>query len=767
MTTVEERNYKVIGTRPIRHDGADKVTGRAIYGIDFHLTGELWGKILRSPHAHANIVRIDTSKAEALPGVRAVVTGRDLPIAADMELDDGETSINTMHLSNNVMAHRKALYRGHAVAAVAADTQHIAEDALELIEVEYEVLPPALFGRDAMKKDAPLLHAEQTTKTMSYRFDPGKDTGEKSNVASRTELRLGDIEEGFKQADVIVEREFNTNWVHQGYIEAQNATVLWNTDDTIQVWNSSQGTFNQRQLMAEILKHPVSQIRITPLEIGGGFGGKIPVYLEIPAAVLSKKSGRPVKMVMSRTEVFEGTGPASGSQMLCKMGATKDGKIVAAYAELIFEAGAFPGSAVGAGAQGMFTSYTIDNILIYGYDVTVNKPKSAAYRSPGTPQACFAAECVVDELAEKVGIDPLEFRMINAAKEGDRRADGVQHPVMGNLECMEALKASEHYKSDLGGPNRGRGVASGYWGNAGMPASCAVSINPDGTVSLAEGSPDIGGSRVSLAMMTAEAFGIAAEDVHPSIKDTDSIGYNGLTAGSSTTLRNGVAIAQVAKQAIDLMKARAARLWETEIDNVDFADGVFFSKAESELKLTFKELARKLMETGGPISTAASVAPRGAGPSFSTHMVDVEVDPETGKVEVLKYTAAQDVGVAIHPSYVEGQVQGGAAQGIGWALNEEYFYDAEGRMLNSSYLDYRLPTSLDLPEIDAILVQVPNPDHPFGVRGVAEISIVPPLGALANAIHAAVGVRMQELPMAPHKIVKALWEMETKSNGAG
>ena len=265
MTTVEERNYKVIGTRPIRHDGADKVTGRAIYGIDFHLTGELWGKILRSPHAHANIVRIDTSKAEALPGVRAVVTGRDLPIAADMELDDGETSINTMHLSNNVMAHRKALYRGHAVAAVAADTQHIAEDALELIEVEYEVLPPALFGRDAMKKDAPLLHAEQTTKTMSYRFDPGKDTGEKSNVASRTELRLGDIEEGFKQADVIVEREFNTNWVHQGYIEAQNATVLWNTDDTIQVWNSSQGTFNQRQLMAEILKHPVFQIRITPL----------------------------------------------------------------------------------------------------------------------------------------------------------------------------------------------------------------------------------------------------------------------------------------------------------------------------------------------------------------------------------------------------------------------------------------------------------------------------------------------------------------------
>ena len=411
----------------------------------------------------------------------------------------------------------------------------------------------------------------------------------------------------------------------------------------------------------------------------------------------------------------------------------------------------------------MFTAYNIQNILIDGYDVVVNKPKSAAYRSPGTPQACFPAEALIDELAEKVGMDPLDFRIKNAAKEGDRRADGVQHPSMGNLECMEALKASDHYRSDLGGPNRGRGIASGYWGNAGMPASCSIAINNDGTVSLAEGSPDIGGSRTAIAMMAAEALGIAAEDVHPSIKDTDSIGYNGLTAGSSTTLRNGWAGFEVTKQAIELMKARAARLWETEPENVDFTDGVFFSKAEKELKLTFKELANKLMETGGPISVAASVAPRGAGPSFTTHMVDVEVDPETGKVDVLRYTAAQDVGTMIHPEYVEGQVQGGAAQGIGWALNEEYFFDDKGQMLNSSYLDYRVPTMLDLPKLDTILIQHPNPDHPFGVRGVAEISVVPPLGALANAIYDAVGVRMSDLPMAPHKIVKALQEKNGKT----
>ncbi len=763
MTTSDKKKYKVIGTTPIRHDGADKVTGRAVYGIDFHTTGMLWGKILRSPHAHAKIKSIDATKALALPGVHAVVTGKDMAVARDIEVEAGETSLNYMHLSDNVMARDKALYKGHAVAAVAADTQHIAEEALGLIEVDYEVLTPVLNGREGMKPDAPLIHPDQTTKIMAFRFDPGTDSGEKSNIAGKSQLKLGDIDAGFKEADFIVEREYTTSWVHQGYIEAQNATAHWNNDDNITVWNSSQGTFNQRQLMAEILKHPVSQIKMVPMEIGGGFGGKIPVYLEIPAAMLSKKTGHPVKMTMTRTEVFEGTGPASAAQMKAKVGATKDGRITAAYAELVFEAGAFPGSAVGAGAQGMFTTYNIENVLIDGYDVVVNKPKSAAYRSPGTPQACFPAEAVIDELAELVGMDPLDFRMKNAAKEGDRRADGVQHPEMGNLECMEALKASDHYKSDLGGPNRGRGVASGYWGNAGMPASCSIAINADGTVSLAEGSPDIGGSRTSIAMMCAEAFGIAAEDVHPSIKDTDSIGYQGLTAGSSTTLRNGWAVFEVTNQAIELIKARAARLWETEPENVDFADGVFFSKAEKELKLTFKEMTGKLMETGGPISVAASVAPRGAGPSFTTHMVDVEVDPETGKVEILRYTAAQDVGTMIHPDYVEGQVQGGAVQGIGWALNEEYFFSDKGAMLNASYLDYRVPTMLDLPMIDTILVEHANPDHPFGVRGVAEISVVPPLGALANAIYAAVGVRMRDLPMAPHKIVKALQEKNGKT----
>ena len=707
-----------------------------------------------------------------MPGVHAVVTGKDLPIAADREAfadiarQVGEISPTYMQLSDNVLAGVKVLYKGHAVAAVAADSPHIAEEALALIDVDYEVLTPVLNVKDAMKDGAVMLHEDQTTKDMASWFDSGTESGVKSNVAGRYEYRLGDIEKGFKEADVVIEREVDTKWVHQGYIEAQNTTALWNTDDTITVWNSSQGTFAQREMMAEILKHPVSMIKMVPLEIGGGFGGKIPVYLEVPAAMLSKRTGRPVKMTMTRTEVFEGTGPASAANMRVKMGAKKDGHITAAYGEMFYEAGAYPGSAVGAGGQSMFTSYNIENILFEGYDVVVNKPASAAYRAPGTPPACFAAECVVDELAEQLGISPLDLRIINAAKEGDRSAVGVPHPVMGNLECMQALKDSEHYKSDLGGPNRGRGIASGYWGNASMSASCSLTINEDGSVHLTEGSPDIGGSRVALAMMTAEAFGITAEEVRPSVKDTDAVGDNGLTAGSSTTFRNGWAIYEATNNVIEQMKARAAKLWDTEADNVNFEDGAFFSKAEKELKLTFKELCGKLMETGGPISVSASVSPRGAGPSFTTHLVDVEVDPETGKVDVLRYTAAHDVGTMIHPSYVEGQVQGGIAQGIGWALNEEYFFDDAGRMLNSSYLDYRMPTSLDLPELEMILIQIPNPGHPYGVRGVGEIAIVPPIPALANAIHDAVGVRMQSLPMSPPTVMKAILEKNGKGNGA-
>jgi xanthine dehydrogenase molybdenum-binding subunit len=745
---VETKKYNVIGTRPIRHDGADKVTGRAQYGADIRLTGMLHGRVLRSPLAHARIVSIDTSRAEALPGVRAVVTAQDLPAARDAVEDLGEGATNLKELSDNILAGDKVLYRGHPIAAVAATSPHIALEALGLIEVEYEPLPPVLDVRDAMREDAPLVNEKQHTKSLS-------GTSEKpSNIAAHIQFERGDIEKAFAEADQVVEREFTTTMVHQGYIEPHASTAFWNSDGHLTVWTSTQGAFPARSQIAEVLRLPVSRIKVVPTEIGGGFGGKIPIYLEPVAAVLSRKSGRPVKVQMDRTEVFEGTGPTSGTWMKVKMGATKDGTLAAAQVTLAYEAGAYPGSPVGAGARCILAPYNIENAKVDGYDVLVNKPKVAAYRAPGAPQAAFAGEQVVDELAEKLGIDPLQFRLKNASKEGSRHVDGSAFPPVGNEECLNAALNSPHWNSPLEGPNKGRGLASGFWFNVGLKSSVAASINPDGTVSLVEGSTDIGGTRASIAMQLAETLGIAAEDVKPSVADTDSVGYNDVTGGSRTTFASGYAAYEAGMDLRRQLVERAAQIWKVPAEEVVYEDGGVRSTADDSKKMSFKELAGQLHRTGAAIVGRASVAPRGVGGTFGTHIVDVEVDPETGKVEILRYTAIQDAGTAIHPAYVEGQMQGGAAQGVGYALNEEYYWDESGRMLNASFLDYRMPTTLDLPMIDTIIVEVPNPGHPYGVRGAGETPIVPPLAAVANAVYRATGVRFTQLPMSPRRIVE-------------
>ena len=741
--------YKVIGTRPIRHDGTDKVTGRAKYGADFSASDLLHGKVLRSPHAHAKIKSIDVSKALAYPGVKAIITGQDMPISK-ME-SPGRTA---RFASDNVMAREKALYKGHPVAAVAAVNAHVADSAALLINVEYEVLPPLMTVQQAMKDGAKPVHDDVTTTEL------GERTDKVSNVATHLRFEQGDTEKGFAEADIIVEREFTTATVHQGYIEPQNAAALWNADGNVTIWTSTQGSFSARDALAGVLDLPVSKIKVVPMEIGGGFGGKIPIYLEPLAALLSRKTGQPVKLIMSREEVFESTGPTSGTHIKVKMGATKEGKLVAADAYLAYEAGAYPGSMVGAGAQCVFAPYDIENMKVDGYDVVVNKPKTAAYRAPAAPNAAFAGEAVVDEIARELGMDPIEFRLLNASKEGTRRVDGPVFPRVGNVECLEASRDTAQYKSKLEGPNRGRGVASGFWFNIGLQSSCSIGVNDDGTITLVEGSTDIGGTRASIAMQAAEVLGIAAEDVHPSVGDTDSVGYTFLTGGSRVTFATGWAAHDCAQDIKKKMIERAATIWDVSADDVELEDGEFRHKSDPDLKMTFKELAGQLNGSGGPISSQVSVDPKGAGGAFSTHIVDVEVDPETGKVTILDYTAIQDAGKAIHPSYVEGQMQGGVVQGIGWALNEEYFFNEDGQMANSSFLDYRMPTSLDLPMISTVIVEVANPGHPYGVRGVGEIPIVPPMAAIANAIHDAIGVRMNVLPMSPGAVLEAIWEKE-------
>ena len=761
VATFEPKSeYKVIGTRPIRHDGLDKVTGRAIYGADIKLPSMIWGTVLRSPHAHARIKSIDTSAAEAMDGVHAVVTNSDLPRAENKMVDLGEGATNLKWAVDNILASDKALYAGHAVAGVAAVDRYTAEEAARAIKVDYEVLQSSTNVDDTISSDMPAILDE-------FVDSPGAEESGHANHVKEFTHEFGDPDAALAEADHVIEGEFSLQMVHQGYIEPHNATAVWDEDGRLRIWTSTQGAFTVRQQVAAVMQMDESKIRVTPLEIGGGFGGKIPIYLEPVAAALSRKAGNvPVKMVMERRSVFEGSGPAAGGKINLKLGATKDGKLIAADSTLRMEAGAYPGSLVGASGMCIYACYNIPNMRIIGYDVLVNKPKVAAYRAPGSPQVAFAIETLIDDLCEKAGFDKWQFRRENAAKEGTRRGDGPIFPRIGMEEVLDAVKESDHWNSDVGdalpGRVRGRGMASGYWFNVGLQSSVNLSLNNDGTVELVEGSTDIGGTRASIAMQAAETLGISAEDVNPTVVDTDTVGFTAVTGGSRVTYATGYAAYNAAIEMIDKLKVRASMLWSIDAEDVQFEDGVFSSKSDPELSIGFKDLAGKLGDTGGPVTSTGSVDLEAAGGAYGTHICDLEIDPETGKTDVVRYTIVQDAGRAIHPSYVEGQMQGGVAQGIGWALNEEYYMDDDGVMSNSSYLDYRMPTSLDLPSIETVIVEVPNPVHPYGVRGVGEVPIVPPVPAVGNAIKDAIGIRLRETPMNAGRIVSAI----ESTNGA-
>ncbi|MHB1059999.1 MAG: xanthine dehydrogenase family protein molybdopterin-binding subunit [Rhodanobacter sp.] len=737
-----DRKYSQVGTRPLRPDGLDKVTGRARFGADMSAPGQLVGRILRSPHAHARIRSIDVSKAEALPGVKAVVTRDDFADRSDALRD----------ILVNIMAREKALYEGHAVAAVAATTPAVARQALKLIKIDYEVLPHVTDVDKAMQPDAPLLYDDLFTEGVDPK--PKKP----SNVAKRAEFGHGDVEKGFAAADVIVERSFKTEATHQGYIEPHACLANVGSDGQGELWVCTQGHFMVRDVCAQLLGMDVSKLRVTASEIGGGFGGKTTVFIEPVALALSRKAGRPVKVVMSRDEVFKATGPTSSTSIWVKMGVNKAGKITAAESVLNYQGGAFVGSAHDIGAMTAFACYDLENVHTVGFDVVTNRPKQAAYRAPGAPMAAFAVESVVEELAEKIGMDPIELRLKNAAKEGTKSSYGPTFQRVGLVETLQAAKAHPHYKAKLG-KNQGRGVASGFWFNFGGQTCVSLNVNIDGTVTLAVGTPDIGGSRASMCLMAAEELGIGYEQVRTIIADTSSLGYNDVTDGSRVTFASGMATINAARNAVKELCARAAKMWGIPQDAVTWENGhakPAGANAGAFEPLSIKEIAAVAGNTGGPIAGHFEYSAENAGPSFATHLVDIEVDPETGFTKVLRYTVVQDAGKAVHPTYVEGQYQGGAAQGIGWALNEEYIYGEDGRLQNAGFLDYRLPVASDLPMIDTVIVEVPNPGHPYGVRGVGETSIVPPLAAIANAVSAAAGVRMTSLPMSPPKILKAI-----------
>ncbi len=744
-----DRKFRSVGTRPIRHDGLDKVTGRASFGADMSFPGMLYGKVLRSPHAHARIRSIDVKPALALAGVKAVITSADLPDLASEAGAGGEAAVDYRDLSQNILARKKVLYDGHAVAAVAATTPQLAEEACRRILVEYDVLSPVLSVDEAIAPGAPILHEDMRTRGLT------PEPTEASNVAMRMEIARGDLKAGFAAADEIIEREFTTQMVHQGYIEPHAVVARTGEDDRSVVWCCTQGPFMVRTYTAKVLGLDPNFIKVIPSEIGGGFGGKTTIYLEPLAVLLSRKSGRPVKMVMDRTEVFRATGPTSGSRVHVKMGATRDGKITAAEVQAWYEAGAFKGSPVMAGVMTMLASYDMQNARLEGFDVVVNKPKVAAYRAPGAPIGAFATESVIDELAQRLGLDPIEFRLKNAVREGSQAVYGPKFQAIGLVECLETARSHPHWKAPLG-PNQGRGLACGFWFNAGMQSSAHVSLNEDGTVNVIEGCPDIGGSRASMALMAAEELGIDVERVRPVVADTETVAYSDLTGGSRVTFATGMAVIEAAKDVTRQLRERAAAVWSIPADKVKWEEGRAVALEGDHDPLTIEELARRASRTGGPIQGRASLNARGVGPSFATHICDVEVDKETGVVRVVRYTTIQDAGKAVHPSYVEGQYQGGAVQGIGWALNEAYIYDKKGVLENPGFLDYRMPVASDLPMIDTVIIEVPNPGHPYGVRGVGETPIVPPLAAVANAVQRATGVRFTDLPMSPPRVLEGI-----------
>jgi len=754
-TNADGLEFKQFGKRYRKVDGDDKVTGRAIFGADFTAQGSLFGKIVRSPHAHARIVSIDTSEAEAMPGVEAVCTAADFPSDVSGDVDTGEVEIGIQFLANLIMGRRKALFEGHPVAAVAATDIHIAEEAARSIKIEWEVLPAVTDPIEAMSPDAPLLHEGLIATSLSGSAD------KPSNIAGHMEGGKGDVEKGFAESDVVVERTYRTSLVHQGYLEPEAETVFWQANGKIEVWANSQGSFPLRQNMSNLLGVDVSKIKVTPLEVGGAFGAKNTPRITPVAAILSRKSGKPVKIVLTREEVLKATGPASGAVVTVKMGGTKDGVLKAAQARLVFGAGGFPGSPVLRGMQTIFACYQPENSKVDAYDVVTNAPRVAAYRAPGATVATFCGESTLDDLARELGYDPMDFRIKNASKEGDSNVDDDVYTRIGIVEMLETVKVSDEYnrpikKSDNGWPV-GRGVGIGWWPCGIEISSARVMVNHDGGVDVATGAVDLHGVRTGTAQVAAETLGIDPEEVHVHTVDTESIPYTGNAAGSRITRSLSQAVFKAGSSVIEQMKEKMAVRFGVDTEFVEYEDGHFFARDNQDSKVSFKEAGSAVTKNGSNVVATASNDP-GMRPAngYAMAVADVEVDPDTGKVQLTDFTLFQDVGTCVNPTQVENQMQGGAVQGIGWALSEEYVYDDQGQMRNASFLDYRMPTALDLPMIGTVILEKPADDGAFGIRGVGEPPIIPPPAAIANAIRDAAGVRMGGLPMSPERVFEAM-----------
>ena len=758
--------YAVLGKRVTRVDALEKVTGAAQYGGDVHLPGMLHGKFVRSAHPHAKILNIDTSEAEKLPGVRAIVTQ-----------DDVESG-------RRVFATDKVLYLGEPIAAVAATDPDIAEEAADLIKIDYEVLPAVQDVMEAIEPDAPRLHSDDTKDgpaRRTIRADLRKLERDKSeedhsaeiaelnaqleateddvyyNISAETHSAAGDVEQGFAESDLVVEDTYVIPRVHQTYMEPHVSVADVESTGKVTVWASTQGPFAIRSGIAGTLGIPLNQINVVATTMGGGFGGRFGVALtHVPAVLLSQKTGRPVKIQMTREEEFTDGRPAPGCVIKLKTGVKNDGTILAREGLAFWDSGSVSGASIGSTIR-LRGVYKFPHLKVDAYGVYTNKSGTAAYRAPGTPQVAFAGESQLDDIARKLDLDPVEFRLKNMRVEGDPVPAGPNEPKVGYKETLQAVADAVDWKNRTTGPNQGWGVAIGDWTNGCGPGGMFVSIHEDGSARIFHGSMDITGTDTALAQIVAEILTLSYDEVAITRGDTDSAPYATGSGGSVVTFTMGNTAKLAAEDTRRRLLELAAERLNTDVESLELKDGkVSTIEADPPKSIGFGELAAySLSTTGGPIVGKGSFARKPSTPALAAQIAKVEIDPETGRIKVLKMAASQDVGFAINPMAVEGQIEGGAVQGYAWATMEEMQYNEEGNV-NPGFVDYRVPTTADLPTVESVIVEVEAPDGPFGAKGVGEPPITPTLATMANAVADAVGIRITELPMKPEKVVDAL-----------
>lgn len=767
MTTTARPNYRFVNKKQPRLEGIAKVTGRTQYTADVKLPRLAHMKLLTAPHAHAIIRKLDTTRAKAYPGVVGVFTADDLPAHLQR---DGAARLTTP------FAWKEVVFFGQPVAAVVADDPSIAEEALDLIDVEYEALPAVMDILDALKMDCPPVrgslsgsdNSELAAHSVVAATEDVHSDKNPPNVTHRLVWARGDVEAGFKEADYIVERKFHASWVHQGYIETMSATVDCDLDNNYHIWLSTQGSFTSRENMAKMLGVPESKIVVEFLEMGGGFGGKIQPYAATYPAMAARILKRPVKFVMSRSQDIRAGNPAPQGYFEIKLAAKKDMTITALKAKAVYDSGAFPGSPLMAGGNLLGSYYKTPNQEIEGIEVITNRVNQGALRAPGTPQATFAIESAVDILCHEAGFDPWEFRMKNGVETGDPMANGRNFGKIGLKETIAAFKNTQFWKNKddkpaLPGKKVGVGWAIGGWLGGGAPSSAAVFLTPDGSLNVEVGSSDISGVNTSFAMIVAEIFNTPLNKISVKLSNTAASPYASMSAGSKTLRTVGLAVHDAAIDARSQMFKVVAEKLECSPDDLESVDGVVRVKGTPDKSMTFGTLGTMSTGYGSPVPVIfgrGTVGSPTMAPGFALQAVKVAVDETTGVVEILDACCVQDVGFAINPLAVESQIQGGMVQSLSLGFSEEIVWDNNGVLRNPTLLDYRLPTALDVPNIEVAIVEVPvEGAGPFGAKGMGEPPIAPGAAALANAVFDAVGARVDTIPVTAERIMKTLGKL--------